>query len=189
MGQSPIRKHPWDKIKIPVEYISKDGKVREFDTIIDPGSNVSYMTISYIRELGFDVNLANLTRTTQLVGMYGITDTMYLGKRPRPDPNKRIHASWAFQFRNIIIGGIIIPSPIIRIPLSFKFSSNRTMEDKQFEEREGKSYILIGTDILRNYNYGVDEDKKLRPIFVLTKPKRVIQPRDKKAIRCLEFED
>jgi len=187
MGALRIKEkgNPWGKIYIPVTYVGISKETKIIHTLIDTGATVSYMGINYIEGLGYKFNLNGLT-LNHLVGMYGITDNepSSTGKQPRPHPNKRIYASCALDIKNIILDDIVITTPRIRIPVSFTYSTDGTIINPQFER---KNSAIIGTDILRKYNYGVNADHS-PPLFTITIPTRDIPQRAIK-LQTLKFED
>lgn len=184
MGKLQIKGKSTDRIYIPVKYVSHYGKERKVDTIVDTGSNISYIGISHIKGLKYQVDLNKLT-LNNLIGMYGITGAIPSpsGKQPKPKPDEKIYASWAVNLKSIILDDIIINCPQVYIPVSFCFSGKQELTNIQFEK---SNLALLGTDILRNFNYGVNINST--PIFTITKPTRNIPPRCLK-ITHLDFEN
>jgi|GEM_PF-3762677 len=188
MGKVRIKKNDFDKMLINATYIGALAKKElTVPTVIDSGATTSYMGIEIIRGLGVDFDLSKLT-LGMMVAMYGIggAKPSATGKHPRPASGARVYAS--FSPRNQVVSEMklndfVIPSPEIRIPVSFCVSATNTLTHIQFERQND---IIIGTNILRNYNYGVNTDET--PVFIIETPSRIIPPRAKK-LQCLEFED
>ena len=185
MGQLEIRRKTADKVYISVEYVSHFREIsRITETLIDTGATISFVGINIISGLKYNIDLDKLT-LENLVGMYGITgaEPSRTRKQPKPKPRERIYAAWAVNLKKIIVDDIVINSPQVFIPLSFNFSAERKIANVRFER---VNMALIGTDILRNYNYGVNIDES--PIFTITTPTREIPPRNT-PIHHLDFED
>jgi hypothetical protein len=94
-----------------------------------------------------------------------------------------MHASWAVDLKRMEIDDIIINTPKVNIPLSFCLSTQGKIGDIIFEK---KDYAILGTDILRNFNYGVNVNAT--PYFIINKPTRTVPPRKSKIPR-FDFED
>jgi len=186
MGKLPIKGKTTDRLFVTIRYTGRNGIQRKAPALIDTGAYVTYMGIDYIKALGRTVDLSKI-KLTQLRHMYSITDAPPTTKQklPKPKPDEKIYAAVSFKLKNMIFDDIEIPSPIVRVPVSFCYDTNKKEIRKIKFERE--DLFLIGTDILRNFNYSVNIDSIL--FFALSNTTATIPVRKNIDIPYWDFEE
>jgi len=181
MGKLRIEDKTTDRLIISVKYTGLNGRKRIASAIIDTGAYVTYIGIAYIRAFGSTVDLGNI-KLGQLRPMYGITDVPL---KTRYKSDEKICASFPIKLKNIIFDDIEVSSPTVRVPVSFCYDSRKKVIKNIKFERE--DLFLIGTDILRNYNYAVNIDSI--PFFMLSNSTASIPLRENINIPNWDFED
>jgi len=169
MGRLLLLNGNIDRLCIDVDYIGK--RQRKIAAIIDTGSYHSFMGIKHVRRLGYEGNILNREK---ILPIYGITSEMKWKSNTirlsEISENTVIHAACMIKIKHIKIGDIDFPSPAIWIPISITFDSKKNLHVKYIKE----NILLIGTDLLRMMNYGVEVDDK--PVFVFSKSKENYRP-------------
>ncbi|MCL2386925.1 MAG: hypothetical protein FWC89_05155 [Defluviitaleaceae bacterium] len=183
MGKLTITFNEFDRIRIPIHYCGQAGITKKFPTIVDTGSNANYLGLSHITALDYQVE--KIPQFESLVAMHGITGDTSRFPRPWPNSNERIYAAYRIQLKALALDKhTIIPSPFVHVPVSFCVQ-NKQIRNLKFEH---KNLALIGTDILRELNYGINIDDSAKPLFTFSKPTRNIPKRTEEPDR-VEFHD
>ena len=118
----------------------------------------------------------------KLVPMYGITGINHEYPRKWLEQPERIYASLPISLKRMYLGkDTVIPSPVVHIPVSFDVSKSKGYCNVRFERRD---LVLIGMDILREFNFGVDimDIDGGTPFFKISRAKRVKPLRTKPSV-------
>ena len=157
-----------EKIRIQIAQIaSRQSHQREVTAIVDTGAFVSYFGAEALKSmLGQSIELSHIEQEKhRLVPMHGITGAQHTYPRKWPKPEERIYASFPTELVTLQLGeDIQIRNPLIYIPVSFCVTEQREY-DIRFER---KNDAIIGMDILRSFNFGLDFDEKEYPVFYLS---------------------
>jgi hypothetical protein len=176
-----------EKIRIPITHVSSGNTPpKKLDAIIDTGAYTSYVGVDSLYRLGYRVDASLIEKNkSQLISMTGITGDRHTYPRKLPKPDDKIYAAFPLKLKSIrFSSAIIISSPIIYIPLSFCV----VQKNKYNISFERRNIVLIGMDILRCFNFGVDIEIEDAPMFILSSPKRAVAKRNEKPTK-IEFHD
>ena len=185
-----IIKNSTERILIPVEYNAgtKSPKKIELETIVDTGSYASYLGYDMLSRLGIEVTnntIFNAIKYRKLFPFVGITDSETTYPKKWSEASEKIYASLSIRLNSIILGAVKIKSPSICIPLSFYIASKENYNNINFEQH---NLVLIGMDILREFNIGVDIENENSHVFRFSQPLRTISSRVEKRTR-ISFKD
>jgi len=127
--------------------------------------------MKHVLRLGYEQSVLN---PKKILPIYGISSDLKQRNNPvrLSDVSEwtEIPAAYMLEIKNIKIGDIDFPSPTILVPIIITFNAIREIRIKYIRENE----MLIGTDLLRMLNYGIEVENK--PVFVFSKSKNKYRP-------------
>ncbi|MCL1863496.1 MAG: hypothetical protein FWF78_08015 [Defluviitaleaceae bacterium] len=164
-----------DKIRVQIYHV-KENKAKEMTAIIDTGAYNSYLGDNALKRIGYEINIDKVNKhKDRLIPMQGITGENHIYPRKCPDISEKIYASLPIKLSNLYFSTtIVVDSPTIHLPVSFHVQKNDVFVDISFEQRD---IVLIGMDILRDFNFGVDIEQL--PFFSISRPASLVTPRNK----------